>query len=160
MIARLEREANRHTAAAFLDHVIAALPYRVHTILTDNGIQFTDSARYRDPNKPMHRRSRFDQRCAQHGIEHRLTRPNHPWTNGQVERMNKTLKAATIKRYHYADLDELQSHLQTFLAVYNNAKQLKTLKGKTPFEFIAAEWQRHPESFYYPPNHLLAGLDT
>ncbi|MGB7758087.1 MAG: IS481 family transposase, partial [Salinisphaera sp.] len=40
------------------------------------------------------------------------------------------------------------------------AKKLKTLKGKTPFEFINAEWQRDPEPFFYQPNHLLAGLDN
>ena len=33
----------------------------------------------------------FDRACRRHGIEHRLTKPNHPWTNGQVERMNRTI---------------------------------------------------------------------
>ena len=44
---------------------------------------------------------RFDQICREHGIEHRLTKPNHPWTNGQVERMKRTIKDATVKRHHY-----------------------------------------------------------
>ena len=35
--------------------------------------------------------------CQEHGIDHRLTKTNHPWTNGQVERMNRTLKEATVK---------------------------------------------------------------
>lgn len=34
-------------------------------------------------------------------IDHRLTKPKHPWTNGQVERMNRTLKEATVKRFNY-----------------------------------------------------------
>ena len=38
----------------------------------------------------------FDRICREHDIEHRLTKPNHPWTNGQVERMNRTLKEATV----------------------------------------------------------------
>jgi transposase InsO family protein len=42
----------------------------------------------------------FDRICREHGIEHRLTKPNHPWTNGQVERMNRTFKEATVRRYH------------------------------------------------------------
>ena len=39
--------------------------------------------------------------CAELDIEHRLTKPRHPWTNGQVERMNRTIKDATVKRFHY-----------------------------------------------------------
>lgn len=34
-------------------------------------------------------------------MEHRLTKPNHLWTNGQVERMNRTLKEVTVNRYFY-----------------------------------------------------------
>ena len=42
----------------------------------------------------------FNRVCVANGIEHRTTKPNHPWTNGQVERMNRTIKEATVKRYH------------------------------------------------------------
>ena len=67
--------------------------------LTDNGIQFADLPRNRDGWTARFRVHRFDQICNQHGIEHRLTKVNHPWTNGQVERMNRTIKEATIKRF-------------------------------------------------------------
>jgi transposase InsO family protein len=43
----------------------------------------------------------FDMCCNENGIEHRLTKIKHPWTNGQVERMNRTIMEATVKRYHY-----------------------------------------------------------
>ena len=43
----------------------------------------------------------FEYACAQHDIDHRLTKPKHPWTNGQVERMNRTIKDATVKRFFY-----------------------------------------------------------
>ena len=43
----------------------------------------------------------FDRLCDALGIEHRLTKINHPWTNGQVERMNRTIKEATVRRYYY-----------------------------------------------------------
>jgi len=36
----------------------------------------------------------------ENGIEHRPTRPYPPWTNGQAERMNRTIKEATIKVFH------------------------------------------------------------
>ena len=78
----------------------------------------------------------FDLLCRAHGIEHRMTKPNHPWTNGQVERMNRTLKEATIRRYHYDSHCQLRQHLGAFLDAYNFGKRLKTLKGLTPFESV------------------------
>jgi transposase InsO family protein len=57
----------------------------------------------------------FRRICREHGVEHRLTKPNHPWTNGQVERMNRTLTEATVRRYHYDTGRQLEQHLAAFL---------------------------------------------
>ena len=38
--AKLEEEANRYTASDFLHALVEAVPYKIHTVLTDNGIQF------------------------------------------------------------------------------------------------------------------------
>jgi transposase InsO family protein len=54
---------------------------------------------------------RFDMICEVNGIEHRPTKPNHPWTNGQVERMDRTIKEATVRRYHYDSHDQLRTPL-------------------------------------------------
>ena len=48
--------------------------------------------------------------------------------------MNRTLKEATVKKYHYETHQNLRDHLQTFLMAYNFAKRLKTLKGLTSYE--------------------------
>ncbi|MBH1989013.1 MAG: transposase [Myxococcaceae bacterium] len=61
---------------------------------------------------------------------------NHPWTHGQVERMNRTIKEATVKKYPYQTHQQLSQHLRDFLNPCNFAKRLKTLKGLTPYEFI------------------------
>ncbi len=42
--ARLVERATTKGAAAFLDDLVAAVPCQVHTVLTDNGIEFTDLA--------------------------------------------------------------------------------------------------------------------
>ena len=76
------------TASAFLTALIEAVPYKIHTVLTDNRIQFTFPPRYADGPTARYSIHMFDMRCRENGIEHRLTKPNHPWTNGQVERMN------------------------------------------------------------------------
>ncbi len=51
---------------------------------------------------------RFEMICEANDIEHRLTKQNHPWTNGQVERMNRTIKEATVKRFHYESHEQLR----------------------------------------------------
>jgi transposase InsO family protein len=113
--AQLHEKADRPTAVSFLEALIEAVPYELHTILTDNGIQFAVLPRNRDGWTARYCVHRFDQICREHGIEHRLTKPNHPWTNGQVERTNRTIKEATVKRYHYDSHDQLRQHLQLFI---------------------------------------------
>jgi transposase InsO family protein len=158
--ARLEEKANRRTASAFLEALIEAVPYRIHTVLTDNGIQFTFPPRYRDGPTARYATHMFELRCREHGIEHRLTKPNHPWTNGQVERMNRTIKEATVKRYYYDSHDRLRAHLDDFLKAYNFAKRLKTLKGLTPYEHICKIWSEKPDRFRLDPIHHMPGLNT
>ena len=151
--AELHPRAKRVVAAEFLRRVLDKLPCKGHTVLTDNGVQFTPQAHQFLPGGHS-----FDRICREYGVEHRLTKPAHPWTNGQVERMNRTIKEATVRRYHYQSTDELNEHLQAFLLAYNHAKRLKTLRGLTPHEFVCAQWQKNPVNFNQDPTHLTLGL--
>ncbi len=118
------------SCAAFLRNVIAAFPYRLHTILTDNGTPFADQPRYRSGPTARYRLHAFDRACQDHGIAHKLTKPYHPWTNGQAERMNRTVKDATLKAFHYETLDSLKAHLDAFITAYNFAKHLNPSAGE------------------------------
>ena len=86
---------------------------------------------------------------------------------GQVERIpltvckqtvagqrNRTIKEATVKRYHYDTHAQLRRHLDLFIDAYNHARRLKTLKGLIPTQFIWQEWQARPDPFYEEPCHL------
>lgn len=157
---QLAERANTKVASAFLDALVKAVPYAIHTVLTDNGIQFADLPKNRQGPTAMYRGHPFDRTCQRHGIDHRLTKPNHPWTNGQVERMNRTIKDATVKRYHYENHDQLRRHLADFVMAYNFAKRLKTLKGLTPYEFICKSWTTEPNRFRLDPVHQMPGLNT
>src|SRR5919205_448089 len=141
----LHETATRRVAGDFLRPLIAAVPDRVHTVLTDNGTHFTeasgntwtpDEIKEMLARKQLFRAHSFELACAQHDVEHRLTKPRHPWTNGQVERMNRTLKEATVQRFHYATHNQLRAHLADFVAAYNFGRRLKTLRGLTPYEAI------------------------
>ncbi|QGP50348.1 hypothetical protein PsalN5692_01812 [Piscirickettsia salmonis] len=38
----LRQRQTRMLAADFMGHLIQAVPYKIHTVLTDNGVQFTN----------------------------------------------------------------------------------------------------------------------
>jgi transposase InsO family protein len=154
------RKTGRTSASAFLMALIEAVPYRIHTVLTDNGIQFTFPPRYADGPTAQYMAHMFDMRCRENDIEHRLTKVKHPWTNGQVERMNRTIKEATVKRFHYDDHQQFETHLCDFVSAYNFARRLKTLKGLTPYEFICKQWTSEPERFKLNPIHQMPGLNN
>ena len=171
--ARLVEKANRVTASDFLVALIEAVPYKIHTVLTDNGIQFRFPPRYANGPTARFITHMFDKRCRENGIEHRFTKINHPlsamlriacrgsaWTNGQVERMNRIIKDATVKRFHYDDHDQLRQQLGDFMAAYNFGRRLKTLNGLTPYEFICKSWTSDPNRFKLNPIHQMPGLNT
>ena len=166
---QLHEKATTRIAGDFLRALVKAVPYRIHTVLTDNGLHFTDP---RSPGSAVHEIKRamaagepfraraFDYACAQLDIEHRLTKPKHPWTNGQVERMNRTIKDATVKRFHYEEHDHLRRHLADFVDAYNFARRLKTLKGLTPYEAICKAWTNDAKRFSLDPLHQMPGLNN
>ncbi|SDY41494.1 Integrase core domain-containing protein [Jannaschia faecimaris] len=133
--------------------MLEAVPYLVHTILMDNGIQVAEQPRNRNTiySRPM----RFDMICYANGIKHRLAKPSHPWTNGQVERTNRTIKDATVKRYHYDNYNQLHAHFTDFTTAYNFAPRLKTLGGLTPYEYICKIWTSEPRRFILKPTHKM-----
>ena len=157
---QLVEKANRVTASAFLVALIKAVPYKIHTVLTDNGIQFRLPPRYADGPTAQYLTHMFGLRCKQHGIEQRFTKINHPWTNGQVERMNRTIKEATVNRYHYDDHNQLRQHLSDFVDAYNFSRRLKTLKGLTPYELICKCWTSEAKRFTINPLQQMPGLNS
>ena len=77
--------------------------------------------------------------------------------NGQVERMDRTIKEATVMRYHYDSHNQLRQHLTDFVAAYNFGRRLKTLKGLTPYEAVCKAWLREPDRFTSDPTHQVPG---
>ena len=161
---QLVEKATRRVAGDFLRALAAAVPYKIHTVLTDNGTHFTDPSgdgwtpediKIMREQKVPFRCHAFEAACADLDIEHRLTKPRHPWTNGQVERMNRTIKDATVKRFHYDSHDQLRRHLRDFIDAYNFGRRLKTLKGLTPYEFICKRWTSEPDRFIIDPIHQM-----
>lgn len=172
---QLHEKATRRIGANFLRAVAEAVPFKIHTVLTDNGVQFTHNlpdrstpeqeaaieAYWAARGEPrVYLVHAFDHACTELGIEHRKTKPYHPWTNGQVERMNRTIKEATVRRYHYGTHDELRAHLQLFVDAYNYGRRLKAIRGLTPYEAVCQSWTKQPKQFKVDPSNDTPGLNS
>jgi hypothetical protein len=73
---------------------------------------------------------------------------------------SRTIKEATVKRFHYESHDQLRVHLADFMAAYNCARWLKTLGGQAPYEYVAKIWRSEPQRFIVNPIHQMPGLNT
>lgn len=74
--------------------------------------------------------------------------------------MNRMIKEATVKRFHYDSHGELRVHLGDFLAACNFARRIKTLNGLTPYEYICKLRPSEPDKFILNPIHQMPGLNT
>jgi IS30 family transposase len=164
----LHESATTAVSREFLLRLIAAVPYKIHTVLTDNGIQFTTPGaggsavpliKEAIANGELFWAHAFELACARNDIDHRTTKVKHPWTNGQVERMNRTIKDATVRRFYYESHEQLRRHLVDFISAYNFGRRLKTLNGLTPYEFICKAWASNPERFSINPLQQMPGLN-
>ena len=131
------------TAAAFLEEALADFRFPVRVVLTDNGFEFTDRCAGKRKRKATGKHL-FDVLCAARGIQHRLTKPWHPWTNGLVERFNrrlaealalKTKIAANSGRNCFACHAERNAFITNFAYNYNHTR-LRCLGYKAPLEIL------------------------
>lgn len=77
----------------------------------------------------------------------------------QVERMNRTLIEATVRRFYYETHAQIRSHLVNFVSADSFSTRRKTLKGPTPYEYIGKIWTKEPERFTLDPLHQMPGLN-
>ena len=149
--------------------LIAAVPYKVHIVLTDNGTHFTTPGNTssaaptsRPPSTPGSLSGGARLRIRLRPERHRSSadKAQASLTNGQVERTNGAIKDATVKRDFHETCDQLRTHLRDFVDAYNFARRLKALTGLTPCEFICKVWTSDPTSFKFSPLQQMTGLGS
>lgn len=136
------------TVAAAWARFVASFGHPVHTVLTDNGSEFTD--RFRAGSKDGHAAKPtgthpFDRICAAQGIRHRTTRPYTPKTNRMVERFNhrigeamRALPPARDNSRHgnrFTTQAERAEFIQAFVHTYNRTR-LRCLQYQAPLQSL------------------------
>jgi len=143
-------------AVSFVEECKAFFPFYITHILTDNGLEFTD--KFVGKEKRVSGNHIFDKVCKEEDIDHRLTAPFTPKTNGMVERANGTIKDRTIKVEVYKNIEELIASLNKFLLFYLFARRHSSLRKelgvhvRTPFDAVECWFKIEPELFKISPS--------
>ena len=147
-------------AVCFLKESQSYFPFYISHVLTDNGAEFTDKFTCKK-NKASGNHG-FDMACIEGNIDHRLTAPFTPKTNGMVERVNGTIKDSTIKVLTYNNETELKADLDKFLVYYNlnrrHGSLKRELKVRTPFDALECWYRIEPDIFRKSPDMFRAVL--
>jgi transposase InsO family protein len=97
--------------------------WRLRRVLTDNGKEFKGA---------------FAAGCDRLGIRITRTKPRHAWTNGFVERLQKTILhehwRIAFRRQYFTSRRALQASIDRFLQFYNHERTHRgyRLRGRTP----------------------------
>lgn len=133
-------------AEAFINKVKEQFPVPITHVLTDNGTEFT----WKKLAVPVKKPHPFEEALKAIGAQHRTTKVKHPWTNGRVERLNRTMKDATVEKTRYADGGELIADLHRWCFDYNHRSHLRTLSGLSPFQAL----QKHLSALSEEPQSV------
>lgn len=151
---------NNKTAAnarRFLRDLERACPIRIRTILTDNGKEFTDRL-FGLRKRIATGKHEFDRLCTELNIEHRLTPPRSPQTNGMVERFNGRIEDV-LQSHHFRSGEELDATLHRYVWLYNQQLPQSALGSKTPLQTMKDWHTLKPELFKKQP-YYRPGCDT
>ena len=119
-------DAKGSTAAEFLRRAItfyARHGIRIEAIITDNAFAYRHSREFREV-------------CAQHGIQQRFIKPHCPWTNGKVERLNRTLANEWAYSRVWTSNTERAAALPRWLDYYNLDRPHLGIGGQRPIDRV------------------------
>ena len=139
-------------ARRFLRDLHRACPIWVTRILTDNGKEFTDRL-FASRARTASGSHEFDRLCAELGIEHRLTPPKSPQTNGMVERFNGRI-ADVLKTNRFDSALDLEQTLMRYVVLYNTQLPQSALGSRTPMQAMKDWHKSHPHLFVKSPRNL------
>ena len=136
---------------------ITKAPFTITKVLTDNGKEFTDRFCATGQRQPTGAHA-FDRVCTANRIEHRLTKPRTPQTNGMSERFNGR-SAEILATTRFDSAEHLADTIKRYVKVYNQHIPQKALGHSPPLQAMKY-WSQKQTQLFKKYVYNLAGLDT
>jgi len=99
----------------------------------------------------------FDKLCTELSIEHRLTPPKSPQTNGMVERFNGRIEEV-LQSHHFRSGEELETTLHRYVWLYNQQLPQSALGSKSPLQAMK-DWHKLKPQLFRKQPYYLPGCD-
>jgi len=115
------------TCAEFLERALAffaAHGVAVERVMTDNAWSYKNSNTWRET-------------LARWGARAVFIKPHCPWTNGKVERFNRTLQTEWAYRHVWTSNNQRSRALTRWLRHYNHTRRHHALGGQTPISRLS-----------------------
>jgi transposase InsO family protein len=128
-VLRAYPRCDQKTAIAFIDDVMAKLPFRVERVQTDNGSEFGTS---------------FHWHLLDLGVDHVKIKPRTPRLNGRVERSHRIDSEEFYRLLQGQVIDDtnlFSAKLQEWQDYYNYHRPHGALNGQTPYERLRQKTQ-------------------
>ena len=122
-------EHTPENSVKFLHMLVKAFPFKIQTIQTDNGTEFTYKYISETEECP------FDKALRALGIAHKLIPPRTPWHNGKVERSHRNDQRYFYDWEKFRSVEDLNRKLAQHL-LWSNNKPMRTLRDKSPSELL------------------------
>ena len=153
----IHKDKTARSARQFLARLIKKAPFKINQVLTDNGKEFTDRFCVTGQREPTGNHL-FDKLCRDKGIDHRLTKPGTPQTNGMIERFNGRI-ADVLATTRFDSAQSLEQTITRYVRLYNQYIPQKALGYCTPIEAMK-QWHKKKPKLFKKRVYNLTGLNT
>lgn len=120
-----------YASTIFLERAIKYFPFKIKTVQTDNGFEFTNRLNAQATNK----QTKFEKALEEMNIKHKLIKPKTPRHNGKVERSHRKDQERFYHGRVFYSLEDLKNQGKHWLKEYNNFP-MGPLNWLSPREYL------------------------
>ena len=133
-----------YASSEFARRLVKYFPFKIKTIQTDNGFEFTNRLSWKAFVKD--KKTMFENTLEELGLEYKVIKPHTPKQNGRVERSHRKDQERFYYKRVFYNLDDLRNQGKEWRKEYNNFP-MRPLGWLSPREFIK-KYKSQEESLF------------